>query len=85
MHTKLRQVHELLVPRHLVHAVMYNVNPTALDERAPKFKEKKKKKGNFISLGPNWVHSLDGHDKLMGSSSRQFITDVKFTKTSIQA
>ena len=31
-----------------------------------------KKKGNFSSFGPNWVHSLDGHDKLMGYQNSTF-------------
>ena len=71
LHKKLRQVHELNVPRDLVYAVMYNVDPDALAERAPQFK-KKKAKGNFTSRGPNWVHSLDGHDKLMGYQNSTF-------------
>ena len=62
LHKKLRQVYDLNVPRDLVYAVMYDVDPDALAERAPQYK-KKKAKGNFISRGPNWVHSLDGHDK----------------------
>ena len=61
LHKKLRQVHELNVPRDVVYAVMYNVDPVALEERAPQFK-KKKPKSNFTSRGSNWVHSLDGHD-----------------------
>ena len=71
LHKKLRQVHDLNVPRDLVYAVMYNVDPDALAERAPQYK-KKKAKGNFISRGPNWVHSLDGHDKLMGYQNSTF-------------
>ena len=71
LHKKLRQVHDLNVPRDLVYAVMYNVDPDALAERAPQFK-KKKAKGNFTSRGPNWVHSLDGHDKLMGYQNSTF-------------
>ena len=71
MQNKLRQVHNLRVPRDLVHAVMFNVNPEALEERAPCFK-KKKKKGHFTSRGTNWVHSLDGHDKLMGYQNNTF-------------
>ena len=47
---KLRQVHELNVPRDLVYAVMYNVDPDSLAERAPQFK-KKKAKDNFTSRG----------------------------------
>jgi len=34
--------------------------------------KKQKKKGNFTSRGPNWVHSLDGHDKLMGYQNSTF-------------
>ena len=58
MQKKLRQVHELRVPRDLVHAVMYNMDPV------PCFKKKQKKR-HFTTRGTNWVHSLDGHDKLM--------------------
>ena len=71
LHKKLGQVHDLNVPRDLVYAVMYNVDPEALAERAPQYK-KKKAKGNFISQSPNWVHSLDGHDKLMGYQNSTF-------------
>ena len=42
MQKKLSQVHNLRVPRDLVHAVMYNVDPDALEERAPCFKKNKK-------------------------------------------
>ena len=71
LHKKLRQVHELNVPRDVVYAVMYNVGPVALEERAPQFK-KKKPKSNFTSRGSNWVHSLNGHDKLMGYQNSTF-------------
>ena len=48
LHKKLRQVHDLDVPRDLVrYAVMYNVDPDALAERAPQYK-KKTAKGNFV-------------------------------------
>ena len=72
MQKKLSQVHNLRVPRDLVHAVMYNVDPDALEERAPCFKGKKKKKGHFTTRGTNCVHSLDGHDKLMGYQNNTF-------------
>ena len=58
------------MPRDLVYAVMYDQDPDAL-ERAPGFKAKKEK-GNFTTRGPNWVHSLDGHDKLMGYQNSTF-------------
>ena len=56
LHKKLRQVHELNVPRDLVYAVIYNVDPDALAERVPQFK--KKAKDNFTSRGQaevTWV------------------------------
>ena len=31
-----------------------------------------KEKGTFISTGPNWVMSLDGHDKFMGFQNNTF-------------
>ena len=71
MYKKLRQVHDLCVLRDLVHAVMYNVDPAALEERTPQFKQKKQK-GHFMSKGTDWVHSLDGHDKLMGYQNSTF-------------
>lgn len=71
LHKKIRQIYDLHVPRDLVHAVMYKVDPDALEQRAPQFK-KKKPKGHFTSPGPNSVHSLDGHDKLMGYQNSTF-------------
>lgn len=35
-------------------------------------RKKKKAKGNFTTNGTNWVHSLDGHDKLMGYQNSTF-------------
>ena len=32
----------------------------------------KKKRGSFVTRGPNWVLSLDGHDKLMGYQNWTF-------------
>lgn len=71
MQKKLRQVHDLRVPRGLVHAVMYNIDPVSFEERTPCFK-KKKTKGHFTMRGPNWVHSLNRHDKLMGFQNSTF-------------
>lgn len=71
LHQKIRQVHDLAVPRDLVHAVMYDQDPDGLERRTPGFKTKKEK-GNFTSRGPNWVHSCDGHDKLMGYQNSTF-------------
>ena len=66
MHKKIRQEHNLLVSRDAVYDVMADVNPEGLKARGPVGINKQCKKGNFTSKGPNWVHSLDGHNKLMG-------------------
>lgn len=71
MQQKIRKYHGLTVPRDLVYAVMYEQDPIALERRAPGFKTKREK-GNFTTRGPNWVHSLDGHDKLMGFQNSTF-------------
>jgi len=65
MQKKVRQVHNLNVPRNLVHAVMYDIDPDGLEARAVGTK-RHKPKGHFTTKGPNFVHSVDGHDKLMG-------------------
>ena len=44
LHKKLRQVHDLNVPRDLVYAVMYNVDPDALAERAPQYIKRRRLK-----------------------------------------
>ena len=67
MQQKVRQVHGLNVPRQLVHDAMNQLDPEALENRMPG-KRKREVKGYFVSCGPDWVHSLDGHDKFMGSS-----------------
>ena len=49
--------------------VYSNVRCTLLydpDALAENNLRRRKAKGNFTSRGPNWVHSLDGHDKLIG-------------------
>ena len=71
LHKKIRQVHDLKVPRDVVYAAMYDAYHDVLEQRAPQFK-KKKPKGHFSSPGPNFVHSLDGHDKLMGYQNCTF-------------
>ena len=68
---KIRQIHGLNVPRDLVYAAMTDVSPEGLANRLPRFKEKRKK-GRFSSVGPNWVFSFDGHDKLMGYQNHTF-------------
>ena len=44
---------------------MADVDLESLRQRQPRF-IRKKEKGTFTAVGPNWVISLDGHDKLMG-------------------
>ena len=70
MHNKIRQEH-LNVPRNLVHAVMFNLDPEGLEARCPTVK-KGKTKGHSSTKGTNWVHSMDGHDKLMGYQNSTF-------------
>ena len=65
MHNKIRQVHELNVPRHKVHNVMYELDPAGLENRALA-KKATRVKGKLTTRGTNWVHSFDGHAKLMG-------------------
>ena len=50
---------------------MYDAYPDVLEQRATQYK-KKKPKGHFSSPGPNLVHSLDGHDKLMAFQNSTF-------------
>ena len=59
------------MPRDLVYTVMYEHDPVALERRISGFKTKKHK-GNLTRHGPNWVHSLDCHDKLMGFQNNTF-------------
>ena len=42
-----------------------------LEARCPTVK-RGKTKGHFSTKGTNWVHSMDGHDKLMGYQNRSF-------------
>ena len=51
----------------MVHAAMqcviYDLDPEGLEARSVSSK-KRKPKGHFTTNGPNFVHSVDGHDKL---------------------
>ena len=71
MHYKIRQEHNLNVPRNLVHAMMYDLDPHGLQSRQPLGKHRREK-GHFTTKGTNWVHSMDGHDKLMGYQNSTF-------------
>ena len=71
MYHKIRQEHNLNAPRNLIHALMYDIDPEGLEARCPVGK-KKREKGHFVTKGTNWVHSMDGHDKLMGYQNSTF-------------
>lgn len=71
MYNKIRQKYHLNVPRNLVHAVMFDVDPEGLASRDPTAR-KRKIKGNFTTRGTDFVHSMDGHDKLMGYQNSTF-------------
>ena len=71
MHLKIRQKNGLNVTRDQVYDVMTGVDLEGLRQRQPRFK-RKKEKGTFTAVGPNWVVSLDGHDKLMGFQKSTF-------------
>ena len=53
MQKKLRQEHDLKVPRDLVHAVMYDVDPEGLETRSDVGSGKKKVRGTFSTNGSN--------------------------------
>ena len=73
LHKKVRQKYDILVTRDQVYDVMYDLDPEGLAARGGvRTKKIRRKKGNFSSKGPNWVHSLDGRDKLMGYQNSPF-------------
>jgi len=71
MYNKIRQEYLLNVPRNLVHTVMFDLDPEGLETRCPTGR-KRTTKGHFSIKGTNWVHSMDGHDKLMGYQNSTF-------------
>lgn len=71
MYNKIRQEYHLNVPRNLVHAVMFDVDPDGLADRDPTVR-RRKREGHFTTRGTNFVHSMDGHDKLMGYQNSTF-------------
>lgn len=71
MNQKLRTQYNVKVPRHLVHNLMYDLDPEGLEGRNLQ-KKGKKVKQPFTSEGPLWVISLDGHDKLCGYQNSTF-------------
>ena len=72
MHKKIRQEYDLNVTRDKVYDVMYELDPEGLQLRGGVGAKKQRKKGKFTTRGSNWVHSLDGHNKLMGYQNSMF-------------
>jgi len=71
MNQKLRIGHGIKVPRHLTYHAMQKIDPFGLQRRKPRRKEKLERK-NFVSKGPMWTVSVDGHDKLCGYQNHTF-------------
>ena len=71
MHLKISQKNGLNVTRDQVYDVMTDVDLEGLRQRQSWLKQKMEK-GTFNAVGPNWVVSLDGHDKLMGFQKSTF-------------
>ena len=63
LNKKLRNEHNIKVPRRLVHNMLKELDPEGLESRALN-KKTKKPKVPFSSEGLLWVASLDGHNKL---------------------
>ena len=72
MHRKIRQKYNLFTTRDKVYDVMSDLDPDGLAARGGVGGKRANKKGNFSSKGPNFVHSLDGHDKMMGYQNSTF-------------
>ena len=72
MQKNIRQEYDLNVPRDLVHAVIYDLDPAEVLEARGVGAKKRKPKGHFTTRGPNFVHSVDGHNKLMGYQNRTY-------------
>ena len=52
--------------------MMSELDPQGLEARGNVGANRQRRKGNFTTCGSNWVHSLDGHDKLMGYQNSTF-------------
>ena len=51
---------------------MTELHPEGLEVRGGVGGKKKRQKGHFTTKRANWVHSLDGHDKMMGYQNSTF-------------
>ena len=72
MHIKIRLQHGLNVTRDKVYDVISEFDPEGLETRGGIGGKQKRKKGHFTTRGTNWVHALDGHDKLMEYQNSTF-------------
>ena len=52
--------------------MMYDLDPDGLKKPFLTNKRRKRVNGTFVSRGPKWVRSLDGHAKLMGYQTNMF-------------
>ena len=52
--------------------MMSELDPQGLEARGNVGAKRQRRKGNFTTCGSNWVHSLDGHDKLMDIKTQHF-------------
>ena len=57
----LRITHNLFVDQRTVNAILRDLDPVALESRAPHHPRKRRR---YVVKGPNRVWSIDGHDKL---------------------
>eukprot|EP00116_Pleurobrachia_bachei_P008809 sb/3469071/ len=71
MGNKLRVVKDVRVPQNAVRIALKEVDPTGVSARMIG-KGKQKAKGKFVSPGPNFCWSADGHDKLAGLFGARF-------------
>ena len=71
MNLKLRTEYDICVPRKLAADVMWDLDPDGVQARNVKRKRKLPKKP-FVSSGPGWTFSRDGHDKMMGFQNLTF-------------
>ena len=71
MNLKLRNEHNIFLPRKLVSDIMWDLDPQGVEARKLR-KKKRSMKKPFICDGPNWLSSLNGHDKMMGFQNSTF-------------
>lgn len=73
MQQKVREIHKLNVPRDVVYGMMAQEDPEGLECRGGVGIPKRPKRLNaFVSGGPDYTLSCDGHDKLCGYQKSMF-------------